>query len=256
MDAMQPCPDDAFEWIRTGREELLPRDDPNWKSFVSNLLPKKFDAYAKILHGIQARYDNIDNPLPDREFALLEIPPCTKLRSFVENLRRRRRGSRIRWKTLAHLMNVPFAAEICHEWFRARMEEPGCWPRFLYGPSDGDLNNDELLEVLSILGCFTGSKDCFFRFGEIPAIGTDKPILFRGLLNELATFLNDRKDQFTPEYWWPTDHNWCLCTDYDLTFTIVGGSRKLITTILKNVSLEALEVTPQTRIDYKAPIPQ
>jgi hypothetical protein len=256
MNAMQPCPDDAFEWIRTGREELLPRDDPNWKSFVSNLIPKKFDAYAKILHGIQARYDNIDNPLSDREIALLKIPPCTKLRSFVENLRRQRQGSRIRWEALAHLMNVPFAAEICHEWFRVRMEAPGCWPRFLYGPSDGDLNNDELLEVLSILGSFTGSQDCFFRFAEIPSIGTDKPILFRGLLDELSTFLNNRKDQFTPEYWWPTDYNWCLCTDYDLTFTIVGGSRKLITTILKNVNLEALEVTSQTRIDYKAPIPQ
>jgi hypothetical protein len=256
MNAMQACPDDAFEWIRTGRDEFLPRDDSNWRSFVGNLIPKTFDAYAKILHGIQARYDNLDNPLSDREISLLKIPPCTKLRSLVDNLHKQHQSSRIRWKTLAQLMNVPFAAEICHEWFRARMEEPGCWPRFLYGPDDGNLNEDELFEVLSVLSPFTGGQDCFFRFAEIPSIGTDKPILFRGLLDELSPFLNDRKDQFTPEYWWPADHNWCLCTDYDLTFTIVGGSRELIATILKNANLEALEVTPQTRIDCKAPIPQ
>lgn len=256
ISTMRPCPDDTFEWIRTGRDEFLPRDDSNWRSFVSNLIPKKFDAYAKILHGIQARYENIDNPLSDREIALLKIPPCARLRSFVENLRKQHLGSRIRWETLTQLMNVPFAAEICHEWFRARMEAPDCWPRFLYGPDDGNLNDDELLQVLSVLRPFTGSQDCFFRFAEIPSIGTDKPILFRGPLDELSTFLSNRKNQLTPEYWWPANHNWCLCTDYDLTFTILGGSRELIDTILKNANLESLEVTPRTRIDYRAPIPQ
>lgn len=256
MNFMHPCPDDAFGWIRTGREELLSRQDASWKSFVSNLIPKKFDAYAKILHSIEARYENTDNPLSDRETALLKIPACTKLRSFVEGLREQRQGPRIRWKTLAQLMGVPFAPEICHEWYRTRMEEPGCWPRFLYGPSEGDLNATELAEMLSVLRSFTGSQDCFFRFSEIVFIATDKPILFRGVLDELPAFLNDRRYQFTPEYWWPADHGWCLCSDYDLTFTIVGGSKELIATVLKNGNLETLQVTPQTRIDDLAPMPQ
>jgi hypothetical protein len=123
MYIMHPCTDQAaFEWIRSGREELLASDNPNWKgNFVSHLLPKTFEAYAKLLHSIEANYENIDKPLSAREIAILNIPPCKKLRSFVESLREERRGPRIRWEMLARLFSVPFESEICHTWFQARM---------------------------------------------------------------------------------------------------------------------------------------
>lgn len=41
--------------------------------------------------------------------------------------------------------------------------------------------------------------------------------------DEVRTFLTEGKYRFTPEYWWPTDCSWCLCSDYDLMFTVVGG---------------------------------
>jgi hypothetical protein len=253
---MHPCPDDAFEWIRAGREEFLPRDKPDWKSFVSNRIPKEFEAYAKILHRIDARYENIDNPLTEREQSLLKIPPCTKLRSFVETLRKESRGPRIRWGELAQLFEVPFEAEICHEWFRAVMEESACWPRFLFGPDEGRLKGNELSEMVSLLDAFTGGQDCFFRLAEMPFITTDEPILFRGVPGELRTFLSDGKYQFTPEYWWPADHSWCVCSDYDLMFTIVAGSKELVSVVLNDATLEAIQVTPQTRIDNDAPMPK
>jgi hypothetical protein len=136
------------------------------------------------------------------------------------------------------------------------MEEPGCWPRFLFGPGEGNLNTKELSEMLSVLRTLTGSQECFFRFAEIPFITTDKPILFRGVLDELPTFLANGKYQFTPEYWWPADHSWCVCSDYDLTFTIVAGSNELVSGVLNDATLEALLVTPQTRIDSHAPMPK
>lgn len=256
MNVMHPCPDDAFEWIRTGREKFLPRDKPDWKSFVSNLVPKQFEAYAKMLHQINASYKNIDNPLTEREISILKIPPCTKLRSFVERLRKEGRGPRIRWRELAQLFGMPFEAEICHEWFRASMEEPGCWPRFLGGPDDGSLNAEELSAVLSALQPFTGNQDSFFRFSEIAFIATDRPIHFCGTLDELSTFLANGEYQLTPEYWWPADHSWCVCSDYDLTFTIVAGSKELVSAVLNDATLEALQVTPQTRIDGYAPMPK
>jgi hypothetical protein len=252
---MQTCPDGAFEWVRTGREELLPRDKPDWKSFVFNLIPKGFDAYAKILHQIDANYENLDNPLTGREIAILKIPPCTKLRLFLESFRKAGRGPRIRWRELAQLFGVPYGPEICHEWFRAIMGESGCWLRFLRGPDDGNLNAEELSAVLAVLQTYTGNQNSFFRLSEIAFIATDKPILFRGTLDELSAFLANAKYQLTPEYWWPADHTWCLCSDYDLTFTIVGGSRDMIDAVLKHPALESLEVTPQTRIDVYAPMP-
>jgi len=193
---MQPFSGDEFEWIRAGRETSLPRQGPNWPGIcVSHLMPTPFAAYAKILHIIEASYKNIDDPHPltEREIAILKIPPCTKLRSFVESLRIEGRGQRIRWRTLAQLLGVPFEPEISHEWFRAIMEEPICWPRFLLGPDDGNLNEEELSAVLSILRDFSGSQDCLFRFSEIPFIGTAKPLLFLGSLDELGTLLVNGK---------------------------------------------------------------
>ena len=128
--------------------------------------------------------------------------------------------------------------------------------RFLRGPDDGNLNADELSEVLSILPTFSVGQDCFFRFAEWPYVKTGKPLVFRGSLEDLAKFLSDNPDRFTPEYWWPADRTWCLCSDYDLTFTIMAGTGTLISAVLNNATLESLQVIPQTRVDSFAPIPR
>jgi hypothetical protein len=258
MNVMHSCPDDEFEWIQS-RSEKPDRTTPNWNgNFVSQLMPIKFEAYAKILHSIEASYENIDDPHPltAREISILKIPPCTKLRSFVEKIREEGRPTRIRWKTLAQLLAVPFEPEICLEWFRSSTEESVCWPRFLRGPDDGNLNPEEFSEALSVLRAFSGSQDCLFRFSQWGIGKKKKPLTLRGTLNELAPFLGEKSYRFTPEYWWPTDRSWCLCSEFDLKFTVVGGSADLICAILNNATLEALEVTPQTRIDNAVPIPR
>jgi hypothetical protein len=135
---------------------------------------------------------------------------------------------------------VPFQAEICHEWFRASMDDPGCWSQFLGGPEDGNLNREELPAVLSVLRTFAKNQDSFFRFSEIAFIATDKPIHFCGILDELSTFLTNGKHQFIPEYWWPADHSWCVCSDCDLAFTIVAGSKELVSGVLNDATLEAM----------------
>lgn len=77
-------------------------------------------------------------------------------------------------------------------------------------------------EVLSLLRPFTGEQECFLRFAAIPFIGTARPILFAGGLDEVVSFLKEDEYQFSPEYLWPSDRNWCLCSDYDLMFAVIG----------------------------------
>lgn len=222
--------DSVFGWIRNGRDKpnAIGRASPGWRgNLVSLLIPDTFEAYAKILHRIDARYEDPTSPLSESEIAILKIPPCKRLRGLVEQTRENSEGSRIRWARIAEILEVPIKPEICVQWFITK--EPGCWSRFLWGPADGTL-----------------------RFSEIPFIGTDKPLLFQGSLSELAAFLEPYR--FTFEYWWPSDRRWCVCTDYDLMFTLVGGSKHLISRLLASGVLETLEVTPQTRIDSGAPI--
>ncbi len=247
--------DSVFEWIRSGRDkpDAIGRASQAWRgNFVSLLIPNRFEAYAKILHRIDARYEDPTSPLSPSEIAILKVPPCTRLREFVEHTRENSQGSRIRWARIAQILDVPIKPEICHEWFRTKLE-PGCWPRFLWGPADGTLASEEITELVSILMPLTDNdQECFFRFPEIPFVLTDKPLLFQGRLSELATSLEPYR--FTFEYWWPPDCQWCVCSDYDLMFTLVGGSKDLISRLLASEVLETLEVTPQTRIDSFAPI--
>lgn len=246
---MQPEHDETvFDWIRDGRDRPA--------KLVSHLLPPAFEAYAKILHRIEAQYDLIDNPLSESENAILGVPSCEPLKSFIESRRAESKGLRVRWKELAELLNVPFAPAINHEWYRRKMRDPWCWPRLLRGPDDCWLNQEECQSLASKLKSVTGSEDCFFRFSDIPfyaSANAGKPQLFRGTLDSVSDFQKERRLCF--EYWWPPDQSWCVCSDYDLKFTIVGGCGNLISTLLLDEVIECIEVESQTSIDPFVPMP-
>lgn len=255
---MLPYPDNEFEWIKNGRSKPAPREPRPWPGcLLSVLVPPHFEAYAKIFHGITANYQNIDHPHPltEKEIAILKIPPCTEIRSFVQTKREKGEGPRIRWQEIASYLGVPFEPQICHEWFRARMQEPRCWPRFFYGPDEGNLDHEELSEIVSILRRFTGPQKCFVRFAEIPLIGTDKPLLFAGEFDGVVECGKENNYKFSPEYIWPLDRSWCLCSDYDFEFSFVGGPQELVSAILNSYKLEALQIAGDTRIDYLVPMP-
>ena len=249
----------AFEWIRIGRDKRgAPRNSyllsSEWPGlFVSHLMPPAFEAYARILHRVDAYYENIDNPLSASEIAILKIPPCEPLKSFVEQRRADGQGTRIRWKELSALLSVPFAPEISGLWYGKKLEE-GCWPRFLR-PGRVWPIGDECQELVSILRPFAEGRPCFFRLSDIPFLGKSKPPIFKGSVDEVSIFLTTGIYTCGFEYWWPFDHTWCVCSDFDLNVTVVGGSEKLISALLADDVLECIEVKSRTRIDPFAPIP-
>ena len=137
--------------------------------------------------------------------------------------------------------------------FQIACAGPAVLATFIDGPADGALDTEDSSELVSILARNTTQHLCNFRLPEIPFIGTDQVLLFEGLLEETPKFFAGF--QFGPEYWWPNDHQWCVCSDYDLTFTIVGGSSQLITALLKSDVLECIEISPAIRVDDSAPMP-
>jgi hypothetical protein len=257
---MQPEQDEtAFEWIRRGRDERRMPESRNALSaerrgvFVSHLMPPVFEAYAKILHRIDAYYENIDNPLSGAEIAILKIPPCEPLKTFVEQRRAYGQGTRIRWRELAELLNVPFVAELDWTWYRKKLEE-GCSSRFLRSGGAWPVGG-ECTELASTLLPFAQTESCFSQFSEIPFIGEKRPPLFKGSVDEVSSFLKAGGYRCGFEYWWPVDHTWCVCSDFDLSVTVVAGSSKLISALLSSSILESIEVKSQTRIDPFVPMP-
>ncbi len=245
----------AFDWIRKGRHKTEPHSiEPSWPGVpVAALIPEVFEVYAKIFHPIEGRYENIDHPLDLDERKILGLPECHVLRDFVQRMRTEPEAPTLHWKKVAEALGVPFQRHLSNEWFRSVLE-PGCWPRYVSGPDEGILEEREATALISILSASSASSSCYFRFAEMAYIGTDKPLLYSGQLEQLQRFLKETDRQFTPEYWWPEDRSWCVCSDYDLPFTVVGGTTGLIDSVLANTDLESIRVTPDTRVDYRAPI--
>ena len=214
--------DEAFNWITEGRLEIQePATGGAFEVRVRNLIPPVFSRYVKVLHWLDGHYENIDDPLTPAEIAILGIPDCGNIASLVES-KRRVGESRLLWREFAGLLEVPFAQEINPEWFRERLRpHPECWPRFIYGPADGTLNSKEIRELSTILRTFRASDEFYFRFAAMPFITTNTPLLFSGKLEELEQFMEKRRYQFSPEYWWPSDHSWCVCSDYDLLLLLL-----------------------------------
>jgi len=156
---------------------------------------------------------------------------------------------------MAALLGAAYETQTTLPWFFRRLEE-GCWSRYVSGPADGTLQDHEREALVNVLRRHTGGQDCFFRFSEIAYVTKPEfPLLFRGTVDELQAFLAAGDFQFTPEYWWPADQSWCVCSDYDLTFTFVAGSSRLAQELLSDTTLECLMVTPDARIDDYAPEP-
>jgi len=216
-------------------------------------MPPAFEAYARVLHRVDAYYENIDNPLSASEIAILKIPPCEPLKSFIEKRRAGGQGMRVRWKELATLLNVPFASEISGAWYRKKLEE-GCWSRFLT-PGRVWPIGEECTELISNLSLFAEGRQCFFRFPDIAFFGKAKPPIFKGSVGDVNDFLKAGAYSCGFEHWWPSDRAWCVCSDYDLGVTVVGGSRKLISALLASAVLECIEVKSRTRVDPSAPMP-
>jgi hypothetical protein len=216
-------------------------------------MPDVFEAYAKVFHWMDARYDNIDNPLTPEEQAILHMPGCASLRTLVEGLRSNDGNTRVRWQHVAEVLGMPFVAGLSHDWFRTKLEA-GCWPRYIFGPNEGMLDQRELLALCNVLAEGGTAKRCLFRLPEMPFIGTDHPLLYKGSLVDVLLFPLEAS-WGSPEYWWPPNREWCVCSDYDLAFTIVGGSKETIKRLLDDTVLESIEVRPDLRVDYYAPMP-
>jgi hypothetical protein len=126
-------------------------------------------------------------------------------------------------------------------------------PRGLWAPSEGVLPEPLADHVIERLQAFTGGQSCEYFWSIWPPEERDygAPKVYRGALHD-ATSLTDvaspGPENRVPEYWWPEDRSWALCTAPDLTFTVVGGSAELIGVLLSDAALETIAVGPDTGV--------
>jgi hypothetical protein len=232
---------DEFKWIQ---EETECIDFTNWKgSYVSNLIPHRYEHFCKIMHPIYR-----DSNIQDENLLWSQCDPSEPVHFQF--------GERLTLKDLAEKYNIHYTKEIlCSTIFHLL----GGYPRYLILPDEGNMDKETLQELISVLYPYTKGKNCFFQYDLLKNINSfyeanSNEHLYYGKLENVFELykMGDPLELGSPSYWWAEDRSWCLHTNYDFDFSIIGGSKELITTLLTSNKLECIEVDRSTRVDYRA----
>lgn len=197
---------------------------------VECVIPRGFQAYCKILHSMY-----IDETVSDK----------SELWDTHEDVEPTL-SSRIYWKDISKELGIPLKPEINGFTFWCHFNKN--WPRYLVSPEGGTMDSDSLDQLIELL---PNHESCYFYYHLLKS-ESYHPRLFLGKLSEVNQLIQQDDLRGTPTYLWSEDNRWCVCTDYDLDFTIVGGTEELIEEICANETLETLRVELTTRIDYKS----
>ncbi len=239
----------SFDEIRWALPSLEEKKD----YFVADIMPSTFSAYVKLLHPFyedteitdhSMGWDEYYHPWSSRKQQMAdEIVEQAKLYGGTTRAPHLRS---ISWRELAKKYSVVFNEGITGNAFQRGMPD-GKWPRYLIGPAAGELTNGMTQALVDLLKPYTTNEDCFFYFWclatKIPKNPHDwGDVLYEGLLKDVALFLDGKIEEVnrTPTYWIPKSRQWLVCSDYDLDFTLVGGSEELIEGLLNSQSLECV----------------
>ncbi|TYS67537.1 hypothetical protein FZC76_13220 [Sutcliffiella horikoshii] len=231
----------AYEWIK---ENTVSVNFENWNGGrVCNLIPNGYTHYCKIMNSTFYRDQSIkDEKLFWSQFHLLDHEIEIDL------------GEGITLKELATKYNISYDKKISSKAIERKLG--GC-PRYLIYPDEGRINLDVLKEMTKVMAPFTKNETCYFFYhilkliGRIPEVEVENGHLYAGQLSDIFTIYNkgEMDGLASPTYWWPEDRSWCMSTDYDLDFTIFGGSKQIYDALMSNDKLECIEVDLETRVD-------
>ncbi|MDX3534595.1 hypothetical protein PV721_09470 [Streptomyces sp. MB09-01] len=217
------------EWTYDGTElawlqERLGRPVTGPGHVVSELVPSGFEAYLRVFH----RFEATDGS-----------------------------GRTRKWRTWAEAAGIDFHPELSH---LSLPDRHGAGGEPVWTTEAGDLDGRSRGALARCLADVTGDQDVCFAY-DLAALcwGEAEPLVRRASMAGLEAVREEAADRVGsagPEFWWPRDRSWVVTTDYDLLSTYVGCSQETAERILGEDELEALPVTPQTRVDWYADRPQ
>lgn len=208
------------QWIR---DRLLPVSDGGG-ILVGALAPTGFEAYCRIFH-----------------------PAHRYVRATGEHLM-------VRWSEVAAQTGTAFHPLTHWHNILGHPENPRFYhPGWGTAPCMGRLDPGEARLLASILGEFTETPSrccfCLWEGGYHEDRKGKQPVEIGGY--HYFVFLDELKAVPTadsPNFWWPADRAWCVATDIDSFYTLVGGKEDCIDRIISHPGLEALPVRAHDQI--------
>ena len=206
------------QWIR---DRLLPVRDGDRVTFrVGSIVPTGFEAYCRIFHPAYRR---------------VTVAGKTEHRP-------------VRWRQVAEDNGKVFHNLAHWHTFLGRATISRFQhPEWGTTPKVGELDHREAGLLASLLSRNTGTPHrCNFAWWEGGFHG-DRKRLEAVEIGEYQYFVYQRELDETPprdspNLWWPEDRAWCVATDVDSFFTILGGSQDCVNKVLFHNEFEALPV--------------
>ena len=219
---------DNLDWIFENIDKLELRK--NWKgNYVSHLLPNRFKRYIKILHTFY-----VDSSILDKEITWEQSKSSCNEADL----------EKIKWIDLAKQYNIPFTKTINPCSFYSNSSAP----RYLVFPEEGSLEKFEMLELIEILSDFCLDVNCYFYYDQLVFGDFDNEHLYKGEISKLIDLYKSLPWETSPSYIWSDKKDWCLNTDYDLTFTVIGCNDALAEKLLSSEVLETIEVSTNSNV--------
>jgi len=125
------------------------------------------------------------------------------------------------------------------------------WPPYIWYPAEGNLDKEEFSEIfLKIKNLYNDQVvNYFYSLLKTKSWGND--ILYKGLLSEFHKLKEEDEIKDNPTAVFPNTKEWCIISDYDLPFTFIGGSGKLIDSITNDTEYEIFQIGPKYAVNKK-----
>lgn len=254
------------KWIE---EETLPKTAAEFKIHgctIGHCIPPHFESYCKIYHPFEVTEDEEDILEPREEYGKasltfsidsesgLIITETNKDRKIIDLLERHKERQReynskkwnsVTWKTIANKYGLIFHNEINPQTYTDKFQKIG-WQKNLNFPNEGNLPQRQFVQLLEVLQEVSSSNEVYIYQVMPHTIWKDNKDcdLVKCEFNEVLEYF----DADFKGYLYSDDKSWLVFTDTDLTFTIVGGKKKLIDSLISS-DLEVLECETFTRVD-------
>ena len=152
------------------------------------------------------------------------------------------------WRELAAVLGLPYDVTLDDERILGGFPDES-WPRSLYGPDEGSLDEPTILAMVPHLRRELASSACCFYFDPLRVReSADTGLLFTGGVDDAPLCLGlEGTHRVSPTHWWPEGREWCVYTNWDLKWSYIGCSERLLR---KLVADDALEVLPVRRDHY------
>jgi hypothetical protein len=207
-------PDVAIAWIR---KPLRPRVEGSGVR-LGEVLPDYFERYLRVFH-------HFENDA----------------------------GQWTTWSERAKAARVQFHAQLSERALGRVIMGP--WSDSPWYACEGWLDAWSRRAVSEILDSWAGGTEVSMYWGISEQVHGDSTLLLRRRPAALSTAQTRPvlgcELYAGPEYVWPDDRSWVLCTDYDLTSTYIACDESLASAFLTSPDLEVLPTDPNDRVDYQ-----